>query len=289
MTYPKTMRHPASAKAVIRKVVSKDAAGKNVTDYHSDAARWPDVTVNNEDQEADHRSKGYLEISESASTYSYADYPVWMKAPEGQEDAMAKTDAEEKSLIERGFKRAGAGDAEAVQRAHAAPYDPAFVSHEWPKMVDGKLIEDPSQMDDHQFYPMWVGGSMVNSEAEERAARDGKILRAGQLIDEAGPKIGEKPLETDPRRAALLTLAGLKGIEVADAMTADDIEAALFKPIPVVPVEIEKPAEEKAEEIADADAMDRKSIMVELEKRGVEFDKHTPTKHLQALLSEKAA
>lgn len=73
----------------------------------------------------------------------------------------------------KGYKRSGNSDANAFQASFAAPYRPGAELSEWPKMVDGKLVQDPSLARGPVEYPKWVGPDdkrvLVQNEAEELA------------------------------------------------------------------------------------------------------------------------
>ena len=73
----------------------------------------------------------------------------------------------------KGYKRGGASDANAFQASFAAPYRPGAELSEWPKMIDGKLVQDPSIARGPVEYPKWVGPDdkrvLVQNEAEELA------------------------------------------------------------------------------------------------------------------------
>lgn len=74
----------------------------------------------------------------------------------------------------KGYRRGGVADANAFQASFAAPYKPGDGPSEWPKMVDGKLMQDPSGARPGPVeWPKWVGPDdarvLVQNEAEEMA------------------------------------------------------------------------------------------------------------------------
>lgn len=279
--YPMTLHHPAFVKGTTTKVPVLDANGAPAMrngmpdfNYRGTSDRFPPVDVQNEDQEFQYRAKGYGSANDVATAPTYLEYPVWLKNDDGAE-VMAKDAHEEAELLNDGYQRKGKSDPEAVERSLANPYDPEFEADEWPKMVDGKLVQDPNKSDGALHYPMWVGDSIVKNEAEERAARGGAIFRDGKLIaGEVEPAVPVKP--ADPRRDALVTLAGIKGVPVTDDMDADAIEAALFQP-DVRPLETAQ------------DTRDRAGLFAQADAAGVKIDRRWSNDKIRAALADKAA
>jgi|SRR6202021_1892353 len=195
---PKTMHHPQYRKSVPQAIESVDASsGRPFKDYVGTPELFPPVTVETADQEALYRSKGYFMPSESPPPPpEWSEYPVMLVHPDHvdavpDETVPIKTDqgivfnkipgrpekfppraannpTEEKALEQNGYKRAGVADPDAVRTAHAAPFDPSAVTQEFPKWVNGTLI-DPGAASRNgvQEYPKWVGDKIVNSAAEE--------------------------------------------------------------------------------------------------------------------------
>lgn len=272
MSYPKTMTHPNAVKGTTTAIRGIDAAGRTVTDYQGTADKFPPVTVHNADQEGKHRAAGYVTDDDLIVMQTYRDYPVWLVHANGLE-AIANSKAAEDKFISEGFERKGKGNAEAVQKAYASPYDPDAIDQEWPKMIDGVLTQDPEKdQTGFQHYPMWVGARLVDSEVEERDARGGTILRDGKLIG-----VEAEPPKADPRRAALLVVANMRGIAVTDEMQADDIEAALFRPT-TLDAEKDKTAQ-----------VEKDALLAEAAQRGVKIDKRWNTAKLRQAIEVRAA
>lgn len=279
--YPLTLHHPAFVKGTTTRVPVLDANGAPVMrngmpdfNYRGTSDRFPPVDVQNEDQEFQYRAKGYGSTTDIVTPPTYHEYPVWLKNADGAE-VMAKDAHEEAEFLNGGYERKGKSDPEAVERSIANPYDPDFEADEWPKMVDGKLMQDPNKSDGALHYPMWVGDSIVKNEAEERAARGGAIFRDGKLI--GGEVYPAAPVKAaDPRRDALVTLAGIKGVPVTDDMDADTIEAALFRPA-VDPAPSPQETSDRAALFAQAEAAD------------VKIDKRWSNDKIRAALADQAA
>ncbi len=217
----KTLRHPAYRKGVSKKLPNGD--------WQGEPDIFPPVTVNSPEQEAFHRAKGYLGPNERpASAVAYAEYPVMLYHPDfveavpttidiqiidGKQHQVsvagkpavlppqtAASESEELALNERGYRRVSKSDPDAVQRAKSVPFDPDFSPEEYPKMVDGVIV-DPHNEVTFQKYPMCVGDQIVNNAAEERAARAkqkmpvalDKCVICGNDIQE-GEKPGSGPL-----------------------------------------------------------------------------------------------
>src|SRR3984957_18868557 len=76
----------------------------------------------------------------------------------GQLAPVTVNNADQEAQYEaKGYKRGGISDANAFQASFAAPYRPGADGSEWPKMVDGKLVQDPSLAKGPQEYPKWMG------------------------------------------------------------------------------------------------------------------------------------
>lgn len=279
--YPMTLHHPAFVKGTTTRVPVVDANGAPVMrkgmpdfNYRGTSDRFPPVDVQNEDQEFQYRAKGYGSTTDIVTPPTYHEYPVWLKNDAGDE-VTAKDAHEEADYLNAGYERKGKSDPEAVERSLANPYDPDFKADEWPKMVDGNMVQDPNKSDGALHYPMWVGDKTVNNEAEERRERGGAIFRDGKLIGgEVEPSAPVKA--ADPRRDALVTLAGIKGVPVTDDMDADAIEAALFRPA-VEPAETEQ------------DTRDRAALFAQADATGVKIDRRWSNDKIRAALAHKAA
>lgn len=225
--FPKVLHHPHFRKGVAKPIAGteqKNQKGEVIRqDFQGEPDLFPDVAVNNSDQEAFYRAKGYLVHGEAPPPPAdYSEYPVMLSHPEhveavpdtteikknattGQPETfritgtpekfppvMAKDAAEEKKWVTKGYKRIGKADGEASQRAKASPFDPNYKLSEYPKFVDGVIV-DPHATLDHNRYPMWVGDVLVNSAEEERAARgikaDAPVLPAEKCVICGGPII----------------------------------------------------------------------------------------------------
>ncbi len=135
--YPLVMHHPAYKAA--RKISDArpavpPAPGRpliQAVPEQWEPEKWAPVTVQNEDQEAQHTAKGYL--------------------------------------------AAGNPNPQAFEKAFANPHVPGRVDSEYPKMVDGVLVQDPNAVDPNaiQEYPKWLtpsqGDSILVHSAEEEA------------------------------------------------------------------------------------------------------------------------
>lgn len=197
--YPKAMVHPAYAPAVLGRAPGEGRP-----------ARFPPVTVEAKDQEEEYRAKGYLAHGETGKGIAaYAEFPKMLAhpdhvdavsdeiiprrengqilttvirgAPEKYPPVIVNTPAEEAAWGAKGYLAPGRGDPEAIAAAIASPHVPGRVVEEWPKMVNGVLVDERPTVDTTK-YPMWLSdggrdkdgnptGQIVNSEAEHRAAR----------------------------------------------------------------------------------------------------------------------
>lgn len=168
--YPMEMRHPNYRKGTTKVVPGQDPnTPSHKLDYQGTPDVFPPVTVYNEDQENEHRSKGYISAAEALPMTAYQEFPVWLTHAK-KEAKMANNQDEETELIEQGYKRPGKSDPEAVQKAVSSPHVPGQNILEFPKMVRGKVVDPAAEeAEKPDEYPKWVQGRIVNSRAEERA------------------------------------------------------------------------------------------------------------------------
>lgn len=187
--YPMAMHHPHHTPAVLG---TAPGEGK--------PALFPPLEVNNEDQEEEARAKGYLRFGETPERkVSHLEYPKMMRHPQHREaepeqqhakkdedgrfvqwstpgspelypHAIVNSPDEEEAWLVKGYEVPGTFDEAAYERAHAVPYVVGFEPGEWPKWVDGVLVDDPNRpVSTVEEYPKWVGDRIVNSRAEELA------------------------------------------------------------------------------------------------------------------------
>lgn len=213
--YPKMMVHPHHVRGAAVPVPGTDpVSGKNFVDYVGTPDRFPPVEVNNEDQEGEHRAKGYIAMGETVQPTVFQEYPMELRHP-GYRPAMIASEgnpgtsacfppvsvnsrAQEDEYAAKGYARPGKSDPDASHRAIAAPYDPTRAPpQEFPKMDASGAVHDPHAAPTFQKYPMYVGQAVVNNEAEERIARQALGLGA------------EKPNDAAPQARPLVVVAGL--------------------------------------------------------------------------------
>lgn len=222
--YPKRMVHPSYKKAdpkIVPGTEIYNSRGEVKTaQYRGGPDMFPPVDVPNADQEAQYRAKGYLPYGETPmNVVPFKEYPLMLSHPDfeptvetivEERDGNGKlvrpaipgrpakfapvqvNDAdEEKTWTERGYERPGKSDPDAVQAAISAPYVPGRVASEYPKWVNGQMVEDPNKPAGPQEYPKWItinghpdGGKVVKNRSEEIAL------------------VGEKPVEDKAAIAA---------------------------------------------------------------------------------------
>jgi hypothetical protein len=195
--YPKTMNHPNYRKGKMTKLSNGDTQGE--------PDMLPPVTVNNSDQEAACRRAGYLAAGEaSPPPPEYSEYPVMLVHPDHAdaippEHVPTKTDAgvtihiipgteekfppraannpaEEAEWGAKGYRRAGNPDPDAVRKAHSSPYNAGYKHEDFPKMVNGVVVDPNAPASGPIQYPKWVGDKIVYS-VEEEEKLTGKRLR----------------------------------------------------------------------------------------------------------------
>lgn len=107
----------------------------------------------------------------------FEDHPKMLHHPDTGADAVARDAKQEAMLVAQGFV-APHSDPTAFERAQAAPFRPDFVVEEWPKWVDGKLVDQRPQPAAFQAYPKALtppGGGpqvFVASAEDERVMLD---------------------------------------------------------------------------------------------------------------------
>lgn len=167
--YPKQMVHPSAQKSVITRTAEKTDNGVTFITAQGTPDRFPPVTVNNPSQESYYRAQGYRVSGEPAAAVQHYDFPMYLQHASA-EPVLVTSPAELEARESEGYYGAGKSSAEAFERANATPYHPGRVYEEFPKMIEGKVV-DPNNQNGPQRYPMWVNGVTVNNEAEELVAR----------------------------------------------------------------------------------------------------------------------
>lgn len=195
---PKTLHHPQFRKGKITPIEGVDAgSGRPFKDYQGEPDTFPDVTVKDAETEAYYRSRGYLMHGESPTPpAAYSEYPVMLSHPD-HKDAVpddyvtelgehnqiirhlikgtaevlpprsAANPAEEAIWASKGYVRVGSDNPDAIRTAAAAPYNPHAMHVEFPKLVDGQVIDPNAHVSGPLEYPKWIGDKLVNSRAEE--------------------------------------------------------------------------------------------------------------------------
>lgn len=225
--WPKTMTHPNYVKGKVTEIRGVDAnSGRPFVDYQGEPDMFPPVYVKNPDEEASCRARGYFLAGETPPPPpEWAEYPVMLVHPK-HVDAIepqhipVKTDAgisitiipgtpevlpprqansaeEERALEEKGYKRTGIADPDAVRTAHASPNAAGRKVQKYPMMgKDGKIIDPHAQTSGRQEYPKWIGDKIVNNPVEEEAL-------TGERIPGAHPSefcviCGDEIMDDDP-------------------------------------------------------------------------------------------
>jgi hypothetical protein len=175
--YPLVMRHPQHQKA-------ENADGVALVRKTID--RFSPVTVGGQDQEDYYRGLGYIPFGEAPPMpAAFAEYPVMLYHPEAVEAVPVETHdyldddnkpqrmvipakpavlppvqagsaQDEAAWGKKGYRRVGKGDPEAISRLAAGTsldYKPA----EWPKVVGGKVVQDPARPAPGPIeFPKWL-------------------------------------------------------------------------------------------------------------------------------------
>ncbi|TAL03702.1 MAG: hypothetical protein EPO08_03425, partial [Rhodospirillaceae bacterium] len=264
--FPQMMIHPQHRAAVVREFSSADG-------LPGAPERFPPVEVHNEDQEAMLRSRGYLRYGEALpKMIEFNEYPKLMRHPEhvpaqkatrasqvGENglvflvdvpakaavypDVTVRDADEEAEWTTKGWALPGRSDGMAFERAKAAPGKPG---EEFPKWVDGVLVQDPdAPVDLSKEYPKWLhfkDGSesrLVSDPAEEK-----RVLAArGETVQQPAPKpyvplVATKPV--DPEYEEFLAWKAARAAEAAKIDPEADERAALISLAEETGVEIDK-------------------------------------------------
>lgn len=177
--YPLAMKHPAAYQAKPVKDTGVDqVTGRKFVDYHAQADRFPPVVVNSATQEAEHRARGYVgQDEEFPAVGDYAEYPKWLShTDDAKPQILVNTVEQQAAALAKGYFEPGTSDPGAVERASASPYVAGRVTQQYPRIEDGKLVQDPGAPSDGPIeYPKALtppgGGDQVfvRNRAEEVA------------------------------------------------------------------------------------------------------------------------
>ena len=158
------------------------------------------MLVENPDQEEEARARGYLAAGEApAPPVDFEEYPLMMAHPDHRDaipdeiipqrmpdnsiqttvvpgsteqfpHVAARDEEHEAELAAKGYQRMGRSDPAAVETAAASPYVPGRTKSDYPKWVDGVLIQDPAKpASGPAQYPKWIAAYQqeVGSAKEE--------------------------------------------------------------------------------------------------------------------------
>ena len=220
--FPKQMMHPQFQPGMVQAVprgTYTDVHGvtHQMSDMVGTSTRFPPMLAETPDQEAEARSRGYLAAGEAPKVTDYSEYPMMLRHPEHRDGVQATTEMhqvngvwtpfpvpaipelypdklvrnpeEEREWTEKGWARPGKADDRAFERARSAPGMPGT---EWPKWVDGVLMQDPdTPAPGPQKYPMWVRLSSGQEVIANTRAEHEKLC--GPLSD------NPEPVKADPK------------------------------------------------------------------------------------------
>lgn len=203
--YPQIMVHPQHRAATIsgvRFIKLPDGNERTELDPPGQPERFPNIEVHSSDQEEQQRARGYVRYGETMEKVAeFSEYPKMMSHPdhvdavpsssgarmEGNQiiqysvpgipekfpDVMVRDAREQETWEEKGYVAPDTFDELAFEKATLAPGTPG---DEWPKWVDGVLVQDPdAPVDDSSQYPKWLyfddgGEVLVNDAAAEKRA-----------------------------------------------------------------------------------------------------------------------
>ncbi len=234
--YPMRMVHPQERRTVINKMDTETGpiAGLPVGGTRGTPEWFMPVMVNNQTQEEAHRAMGYLAFGETPPMTTLKEYPLMLQHPDFKEAVPEQTIAtvdehgnlhhsiikavpgqfppwqvntpeEEAAWSEKGYRRPGKYDPTAIKDAIASPHVPGRVAEEWPKMVDGKVV-DPRPKEVSTNYPKWIADGGMDKDGNPT----GKVVHSQeQELELTGKALATpeppKPV-VDPRDAEIAEL-----------------------------------------------------------------------------------
>lgn len=87
-------------------------------------------------------------------TPQFHEFPKWLKHGETDERTLVHDHVEERKAAKRGFIVPDVQeDREAFVRAHAVPYNPKATKDEWPKWINGRLVDERPKDMSYIYYP----------------------------------------------------------------------------------------------------------------------------------------
>lgn len=267
--FPKMLYHPAWSVGTPAKT-EKDPQGRVIgVGARGVPCRYPPVTVVDEDEEGRYRAAGYMGQGEHATLAKYSEFPKMLVHPDHVDavpDAidMKKDDdgnlvrlvipgkpekhphvfvkdADEQAKWEaKGYELPGKMDpvhAVDARVDHIEGYQP----EQFPKMVNGKVVDPNAGRGGPNEYPKYVDGQIVNSYDEEmvlkapedpqaiaeRVAADKAARRAALLaeLDELDGKPAE-PIQNDTR-GSLIAEAKARGVKFHHKWSLEKLQEAL--------------------------------------------------------------
>lgn len=202
--FPVVMTHPQY------KAAETWVSGAGDGNFNSSPARFPPVTVNDENQEAMYRARGYLRYGEAMPKVAeYSEYPLMMSHPDhadavpvtmgarmengqmiqftiaGTAEKLApvtvtNADQEEHWRV-KGYARAGHTDEHAFEKATVSPGEPGDEWPQWVEQEDGTtiLMQDPdSPVDDPDEYPKCLNFADGTYQIAKDRVDEANILKA---------------------------------------------------------------------------------------------------------------
>jgi hypothetical protein len=149
-------------------------------------------------------------------------YPMALRNAEG-EVKIVRNSAEEKDLLDQGYERPGTSNPAAfTAQAGGHTIQPRA---EWPKYIDGKVVQDPSlpPPTPKGSYPRWVNGKIVQDPSlkppgEYPKWRDGQVVENEEediaALMDADEEMRVPAFERSQERDRLLSEAGKLGLHV---------------------------------------------------------------------------
>lgn len=318
---PIEMHHPAHDPGRPAKIATmNDGSGfsPGVVIQNGTPCRYQPMSAASDEEEESLRAKGYMRKGEARKPVEgYHAFPKMLVHPdhvpavpdeifaERQDGGGMKThvikgkpekmgpvtvnDAiEEAAWADKGYAEPVRSDPDAFQRSRAMPYDPSRVMTDYPKMVNGVLINDPAlDSSGMQQYPKWVMSKgekvLVETAAQEAALMDGTSefpdSRVEALLME---RRAASERDDDANVARVEAVLSAQGIEVKDKP-----HGTVWRRIEAV-VEPHDDMNDGGEVSQQNGADTRATLIAGAEAKGIKVDKRWSLAKLQEALSAAA-
>jgi hypothetical protein len=323
-TFPKAMVHPAHSKGIQGRpaTMNKETGQFNADAIQGTPCRFPPIQAATKEEEDFYRAKGYLVDGEkAAAVVGYTEYPKMLVHPEHVDavpdqlhahketsdgptvmtvvkgvpekfpHAIVNSREEETAWNIKGYEMPRLPDPQAVERSRANPYDPDRKISDYPKMVNGVLIQDPKiNTSGIQEFPKWIGDKLVNSAEEEIELLGNHGVTDAQIESILMERRAASERDDDVEVTRIELLLMDQGIEVKDKP-----HGTVWRRLPKESAEIVSKTDDggftqvSAEiKVPLSELEDRNVLLALAEQNGIKVDKRWNADKIRAALTEAA-